>query len=101
MDIRAAAPELPDRDLDTGELTKPAEYTLADNAYAHLLVQLADKKFAQTSPALRDNILGFYATAAAPVKTKKNEANWEKVSAALDQLKATQPAQAAAASPSE
>jgi len=86
-----AAPELQDRDLDTGEPTKPAEYTLADRAYAHLLTQLADKQFAQTSPELRENILGFYANARAPVKTKKNEVEWEKVSAALDQLKAAQP----------
>jgi hypothetical protein len=101
MDIRVAEPELPDRDLDTGELTKPAEYTLADNAYAHLLVQLADKKFAQTSPALRDNILRFYATAVAPAKPKKNEPNWERVTAALDQLKAMPPAQTEIANPSE
>lgn len=99
--MKTTAPELPDRDLDTGELTQPAEYALADSAYAHLLTELADKKFAQTSAALRDNILGFYASAAAPVKKKKNEVQWEKISAALDQLKAAQPTQAIVASPSE
>jgi hypothetical protein len=99
--IRTAESGLPDRDLDTGELTKPAEYKMADQAYAHLLVQLADKKFSQTSPALRGNILGFYATAVAPAKAKKDDVKWEKVSTALDQLKAAPPAQAAVASPSE
>jgi Zinc dependent phospholipase C len=100
---KSTTPELQDRDLDTGAPTKPAEYALADDAYAHLLTQLADKKFAQTSPELRDNILGFYANATAPVSTKKAQAKWEKVSAALDQLKAAQAAQTTAgtSSPSE
>jgi hypothetical protein len=98
---KATAPDLPDRDLDTGALTKPAEYALADAAYGQLLTQIADKKFAQTSPELRDNILGFYATATAPVNTKKDGGKWEKVSAALDQLKAAQLPPAAGVSPSE
>jgi hypothetical protein len=88
-----AVPDLQDRNLDTGQPTEPAAYALADQAYARLLTQLADKKFAQTSPALRDNILGFYAHAAAPVKTKKNDVTWDRISAALDQLRAAQPAQ--------
>ena len=98
---KGMAPELPDRDLDTGALTKPAEYELADAAYAKLLTQIADKNFAQTSPELRDNILGFYANATAPVNRKKNDANWEKVSAALGKLKAAQLPQAAGVNPSE
>ena len=87
----AEAPELQDRDLDTGEPTRPGEYQLADQAYARLVTQLADRKFTQTSPELRDNILGFYAHATPPARTKKNDVKWEKVSTALDQLKAAQP----------
>jgi hypothetical protein len=98
---KVTAPELPDRDLDTGEPTKPAEYALADAAYAKLLTQIADKKFAQTSPELRDNILAFYANATAPANTKKSDIKWEKVSAALDQLKGAQLPQAAGVMPSE
>jgi hypothetical protein len=93
--------QLPNRDLDTGESTKPAEYALADEAYARLVTQLAEKKFAQTSQSLRENILGFYANAAAPVKPVKNGTKWEKVSAALNQLKAAQPAPAVAGNTSE
>src|SRR5437763_5957514 len=47
-------------DLDTGQPTKAAEYSLTDDAYAKLLVQLSEKKFELTSPELRDNILHFY-----------------------------------------
>jgi hypothetical protein len=85
-------PELPDDDLDSGQATNAAEYTLADDTYAKLVTQLAGKNFAQTSPELRENILAFYADAKAPIKTKKNDDQWQKVSAALDQLKAAPPA---------
>lgn len=86
------SPELPDDDLDSGQATNAAEYTLADDTYAKLVTQLAGKNFAQTSPELRENILGFYANAKASTKTKKNDNQWQKVSAALDQLKAAPPA---------
>jgi hypothetical protein len=85
-------PELPDDDLDSGQATNAAEYTLADDTYAKLVTQLAGKNFAQTSPELRENILAFYADAKVPIKTKKNDDQWQKVSAALDQLKAAPPA---------
>ena len=52
---KTATPDLQNCDLDSGELTGPAEYTLADDTYARLLTQLADKKFAQARPELREN----------------------------------------------
>ncbi len=82
---------MPDRDLDTGEPTRPAEYTLADDAYANLLTQLADQKFAQMRPDLRANILTFYANQSAPLNTKQNDAKWQKVQDALTQLRTALP----------
>lgn len=101
LTARKSAPDLPNRDLDTGEMTRPAEYTLADDTYEKLLTQLADKKFTQAAPDLRDNILGFYSDPSAPVTTKKDEAKWQRVLAALDQLKAAPPAVASANSPAK
>ena len=92
-------PELQDRDLDTGEPTHAGEYSLADETYAKLLTQLAAKNFAQASPELRQNILGFYSDRAAQLKTKKDQELWQKVLAALNQLKAAPPAPATAANP--
>jgi len=94
---KIALPPLPDRDLDTGEMTRPAEYTLADDTYAKLLTKLAEKKFTQTTPELRENLLGFYANPSAPVKTKKDEGEWQKVQEALNQLRSAAPAVASAA----
>jgi hypothetical protein len=90
------SPHLHNRDLDSGEPTHPAEYTLADDTYAKLVTQLAEKKFAQAGPGLRDNILDFYSDHSADVNTKKDEGQWHKVLAALDQLKTAPPAIASA-----
>src|SRR5205814_3147385 len=100
-EANASVPQLPERDLDTGEPTHPAEYTLADDTYAKLLTQLASNKFTQASPDLRDHILHFYADHSAPLKTKRDEAKWQKVQDALNQLKSAPPAAASAASPAQ
>ena len=98
---RTAVPDLQDRDLDTGEPTRPAEYTLADDTYAKLLTQLAEKKFAQARPDLRDDLLKFYANPSAPVKTRQDEGKWQKVQDALNQLRSAPPAVANATQPAQ
>ena len=87
---RTNPPALPDADLDSGLPTKAGEYSLADDAFAKLVTRLADKKFDRTSPELRTSILDFYSNAKAPTKTKENQGQWEKVLAALDQLRAAE-----------
>jgi hypothetical protein len=98
---KIAVPALEDRDLDTGEITRPAEYTLADDTYAKLLTKLAEESFKQTSPQLRENLLGFYADPSAPVKTRKDEGQWQKVQEALNQLRTVPPAVARAVPPAQ
>lgn len=73
-------------DLDSGNHTVAAEYTLADESYAKLLAQLSDRKFQQTSPELRANILSFYSDLAAPIETRKDAARWQAVVTSLSQL---------------
>jgi hypothetical protein len=80
--------DLPNCDFDSGRPTKAAEYTLTDDTYAKLLDQLSDKKFEQTPPELRDNILEFYSDLSAKIDTKKDPNDWKKVLAELDLLKA-------------
>ena len=82
---------LPNRDFDTGNVTKAAEYTLTDDTYAKLLSQLSDRKFNLTSPELRANILDFYSDLSAPFNTKSDAVRWRDVLAALDQLKLITP----------
>ena len=53
--------------------------------------QLSQRKFDLTTPALRDNVLHFYADLSAPIETKKDKVGWQKVLVALDQLKLATP----------
>lgn len=79
---------LPNCDFDTGQLTKPAEYALTDEAYAKLLARLSERKFDLTSPELRANIIAFYSDPSALIDTKKDPVQWQSVLTDLDQLKA-------------
>jgi hypothetical protein len=92
---------LPNCDLDTGNVTKAAEYSLTDETYAKLLTRLSDRQFSQTSPELRANILDFYSDLSLPIETKKDEGHWRGVLMSLDQLKLFIPSGPVAAGPDE
>jgi len=89
---------LPNCDLDSGQATKAAEYSLADDTYAKLLGQLSSRKFDGMTPELRANILQFYSDLSAPIETKKDQVRWQGVRTALDELKSTTPAPTVAGS---
>ena len=90
--VRTNSLVLPNSDLDSGNLTKAAEYSLTDDTYAKLLSQLSAKKFDSTTPDLRANILNFYSDLSLPIETKKDPARWQSVLTSLDQLKLAAPA---------
>ena len=85
--------------MDSGNVTKAAEYSLTDDTYATLLAQLSERKFDRTSRELRDNILQFYSDLSVPIETKKDQPRWQGVLTELDQLKAAAPVQTVASSP--
>jgi hypothetical protein len=95
-EVRVGSLVLPNRDLDTGKLTKAGEYSLTDDAYAELLSQLADRKFDMTTVDIRDDILQFYSDLSAPFETKKDQAHWQGVLKSLDELKLATPTESAA-----
>ncbi len=90
---------LPDYDLDSGNPTKAAEYSLTDDSYAKLLARLAERKFDLTSPELRANILQFYSDPSAAIETKKDPVRWQSVLTSLAQLKSVAPAPTVADTP--
>ena len=81
--------QLADRDFDTGKMTSPTEYQLADATYAKLAVKLADHDPASIDPKVRDNVLAFYRNLDLPFATKKKRDDWRKTLAAIDKLKKT------------
>ena len=92
---------LANRDFDSGQPTKAAEYSLTDDTYAKLLARLYERKFDLTSPGLRDNILDFYSDLSAQIETKKDGVRWQAVLTELDQLKAVAPAPTVAIGPAQ
>jgi hypothetical protein len=82
---------LTNTDFDTGRITRAGEYGLTDNAYARLLDRLANSRFKDLTPDLRDNILKFYDDVNAPLATKRNPAAWAKTQDELQRLRQETP----------
>jgi hypothetical protein len=100
-EVRADKLVLPDHDLDSGNLTKIDEYSLADDTYDKLLGQLAKSKFELTTPELRENILSYYSDLSAPTYARKDEVRGKSVQTSLEQLKAMPPLPTVANTPAE
>jgi Zinc dependent phospholipase C len=84
---------LVDGNFDTGTVTGPGQYPLADKTYADLLDRLQKNNFATISPELRTALLAYYADMNAPFATKKDKKEWAKVVRDVNQLKTAQPTQ--------
>jgi hypothetical protein len=86
--LRVNQLKLENVDLDTGKPTRPTEYTLADQTYAALAVELAKVPPENIDPKLRANVLDFYRDLDLPFDTKRHSKDWEKTLDALTKLKA-------------
>lgn len=83
--------DLPDRDCDTGQPTKPSEYKLADATYAKLVEQLAEDKFRLVTPELQANIMAFYSGEAHLPPADMSAEQWRRVQTAVGDLKGLHP----------
>jgi hypothetical protein len=79
--------ELVNDNFDTGSITGPGQYPLADKTYAELLDRLAKNHFAQLTPELRAAVLSYYRDLNAPFSTKRDKKSWAQVVRNLDELK--------------
>lgn len=84
--LRNGRLELPDRNLDTGSLTRAADYTLADRRYADLLRHLARKNFRDITPDVKANLLAFFSQGR-PANGSIKPKEWKEVQADLLSLK--------------
>ena len=78
-----------DVNLDLGPIAKAGEYSLADDAYWALLLLLARRDFEAVTPALKQDILAYYADLTAPIATKQDDKRWQRTLHALEKLRAT------------
>ncbi len=85
--VRQKDLHLTNTDFDTGRVTHAGEYVLTDRAYAHLLDQLAKHNFDQVSPDLKQNVLDFFSDTSAPLASKRNPQEWQRIQDQLQRLK--------------
>lgn len=82
--------DLPNRDLDTGNLVQPGSYRLTDKTYAALLNKLTADPERRVPSGLRHDVLAYYADPNAPISTKKNSKAWKRVQTELTTLQGMQ-----------
>ena len=87
VQAEAGTLRLANRDCDTGQETRAGEYVLSDLTYAHLLDDLSDSDYTQTTPELRQHVLAFYRDPAAPNAMKKKAKDWKRVLDEVEELK--------------
>jgi hypothetical protein len=78
---------LPNRDFDTGALTRPTEYRMSDDAYSELAVRLAERKPESVDPVLRRNVLWYFSDLNLPFVEKKDPKKWQKTVSAVGELR--------------
>jgi Zinc dependent phospholipase C len=88
QELRAGGLALDNKDFDTGKHTTAGEYKLTDEAYATLLNKLTDRKFADTTTALQENILVFYAPPAVPIFDQKKPEQRNRTLRNIEELRA-------------
>ncbi|MEO7030078.1 MAG: zinc dependent phospholipase C family protein [Acidobacteriaceae bacterium] len=74
---------LKNRDLDTGFVVRPGGYRLTDDTYADLVHRLALKPEGPIPPAIKEDILAYYANPDSPITTKQDQERWAQVQADL------------------
>jgi hypothetical protein len=77
--LAAGRLNLANTDFDTGKPSAHGEYELADETYAELLDTLADRRFANVPPGLRENLVAFYAAAPNRTASKKDQKRLVKI----------------------
>ena len=90
-DVSANKLELEDTNYDVGVVTPAGSYRLDDNIHAAWLNLLAQKHFTTVTPAIKAEILGYYAHLDAPMATKKKSKSWKLLLQQLNELKAVKP----------
>jgi hypothetical protein len=87
-EVAAARLNLANQDFDTGGVTQPGEYPLADRAYAKLLAHLEKQHFNNVTPELRVNILTFYEQSEASQAAEKHCKACRRIPRELEELRA-------------
>jgi hypothetical protein len=86
-DVGGGRLNLPNDNIDVGEVTTASKYKLTDATYAKLLHKLHGH-YAELPKDLRSDILAFYQDLSLPIATKTDEGDWAKLQQELNHLEA-------------
>ncbi|HLW81974.1 MAG TPA: zinc dependent phospholipase C family protein [Candidatus Acidoferrales bacterium] len=89
---------IPNDNFDTGGVTGPGQYPLADSTHAELVDRLDKDHFKTISSQLRAVLLAYYSNLNLPFHTKHNKKEWKRVVGEIAELKQITPAAPAAGS---
>jgi hypothetical protein len=92
-DVKDNKLQLPNRNFDTGELTRAGEYSLCDRSYVALAERLREDHFRHMTPAVKANVLAFF-NEGIPANGSIKNSDWKKVTAALIEMQHYVPASA-------
>jgi hypothetical protein len=84
-DVGGGRLNLPNDNIDVGEVTKASQYKLTDAAYAKLLHKLHGH-YAELPQDLRTDILAFYQDLSLPIATKADGGDWARLQEELSHL---------------
>ena len=73
------ANRMPNLDLDTGATVRPGGYRLADRTYAKLLERVTSTPEEAVPPALKRDLIAYFADPNAPIETRKHAKQWAAV----------------------
>jgi len=83
---------LPDENYDVGTPTPAGIYRLGDDARAYWLNKLAMKNFSGVTPEIRTSLLDYYSDLNAPINTRHNRKQWDRLLSQLHALQGLHPA---------
>lgn len=86
-ELKADRLKLPNQNIDVGEVTAAGKYRLADAAYAKLLHKL-NGHYTDMPQDLRADLLAYYHDLGAPISTKTDSGDWDRLVEEVAQLKA-------------
>ena len=83
LQLRTSNVTIANRDLDTGQRTRPGGYSLTDATYERLLKKITEQPDKGIPLGLKQDIEAYYADPNAPIRTKQDPAAWARVQAEL------------------
>jgi hypothetical protein len=83
--VKADDLRFPNRNFDTGELTRAGDYALSDRTYVAYVFRLKDDRFRHLTPSVKADVLAYFSKGL-PANGSIKSKDWKKLNVALQEL---------------